>query len=160
KAYPFEMSGGMCQRVMIAIALAARPALLIADEPTTGLDVTTQAVIMDIIAELAGEIGMATIFITHDLALAGQRADRILVTPARRVVGDAAAPAHDRRSAAPLPGGAHPPAAGSPPDPRRAPLDPRRAPRLAPRRSPAMLLFRTLPAQDRPLRAAAAAPAA
>ena len=53
KAYPFEMSGGMCQRVMIAIALAARPSLLIADEPTTGLDVTTQAVIMDLIGELA-----------------------------------------------------------------------------------------------------------
>jgi peptide/nickel transport system ATP-binding protein len=90
KAYPFEMSGGMCQRVMIAIALAARPALLIADEPTTGLDVTTQAVIMDIIAELAGEGGMATIFITHDLALAGQRADRIVVMHAGHVVENAA----------------------------------------------------------------------
>ena len=53
KAYPFEMSGGMCQRVMIAIALAAKPSLLIADEPTTGLDVTTQAVIMDLISDLA-----------------------------------------------------------------------------------------------------------
>jgi peptide/nickel transport system ATP-binding protein len=89
KAYPFEMSGGMCQRVMIAIALAARPALLIADEPTTGLDVTTQAVIMDIIAELAGESGMATIFITHDLALAGQRADRVVVMHAGHVVENA-----------------------------------------------------------------------
>src|ERR1041384_8352075 len=58
KTYPFEMSGGMCQRVMIAIALAARPALLIADEPTTGLDVTTQAVIMDLIGELAADGGM------------------------------------------------------------------------------------------------------
>jgi peptide/nickel transport system ATP-binding protein len=89
KAYPFEMSGGMCQRVMIAIALAARPALLIADEPTTGLDVTTQAVIMDIIETLAGESGMATIFITHDLALAGQRADRIVVMHAGHVVESA-----------------------------------------------------------------------
>ncbi|MGB7076228.1 MAG: ABC transporter ATP-binding protein, partial [Xanthobacteraceae bacterium] len=70
KAYPFEMSGGMCQRVMIAIALAAKPSLLIADEPTTGLDVTTQAVIMDLIGDLAKDLGMATIFITHDLALA------------------------------------------------------------------------------------------
>ena len=88
-AYPFEMSGGMCQRVMIAIALAARPSLLIADEPTTGLDVTTQAVIMDLIADLASELGMATIFITHDLALASQRATRIVVMHAGLVVENA-----------------------------------------------------------------------
>jgi peptide/nickel transport system ATP-binding protein len=88
-AYPFEMSGGMCQRVMIAIALAAKPSLLIADEPTTGLDVTTQAVIMDLISDLATELGMATIFITHDLALAGQRAARIVVMHAGHVVESA-----------------------------------------------------------------------
>jgi peptide/nickel transport system ATP-binding protein len=86
KVYPFEMSGGMCQRVMIAIALAAKPSLLIADEPTTGLDVTTQAVIMDLIGDLAAEIGMATIFITHDLALAAQRAKHIAVMHAGHVV--------------------------------------------------------------------------
>jgi peptide/nickel transport system ATP-binding protein len=86
QAYPFEMSGGMCQRVMIAIALAAKPSLLIADEPTTGLDVTTQAVIMDLINDLAGKMGMATIFITHDLALAGQRSDRVVVMHAGHVV--------------------------------------------------------------------------
>ncbi|MDC7787840.1 ABC transporter ATP-binding protein [Rhodoplanes sp. TEM] len=89
KAYPFEMSGGMCQRVMIAIALAAKPSVLIADEPTTGLDVTTQAVIMDLIGDLARDIGMATIFITHDLALAAQRADRIVVMHAGHVVENA-----------------------------------------------------------------------
>jgi len=88
-AYPFELSGGMCQRVMIAIALAAKPSLLIADEPTTGLDVTTQAVIMDLIADLATELGMATIFITHDLALASQRATRIVVMHAGQVVENA-----------------------------------------------------------------------
>jgi peptide/nickel transport system ATP-binding protein len=86
ETYPFEMSGGMCQRVMIAIALTAQPSLLIADEPTTGLDVTTQAVIMDLIGELAEKLGMATIFITHDLALAGQRAARIVVMHAGQVV--------------------------------------------------------------------------
>jgi peptide/nickel transport system ATP-binding protein len=71
---------------MIAIALAARPSLLIADEPTTGLDVTTQALIMDLIGELASDIGMATIFITHDLALAAQRAAHIAVMHAGHVV--------------------------------------------------------------------------
>ncbi|PPD14633.1 MAG: ABC transporter ATP-binding protein [Methylobacterium sp.] len=86
KAYPFELSGGMCQRVMIAIALAANPSLLIADEPTTGLDVTTQAIIMDIIAERAKATGMATIFITHDLGLAAERADRIVVMHAGHIV--------------------------------------------------------------------------
>jgi peptide/nickel transport system ATP-binding protein len=76
----------MCQRVMIAIALAANPSLLIADEPTTGLDVTTQAIIMDIIAERAKATGMATIFITHDLGLAAERADRIVVMHAGHIV--------------------------------------------------------------------------
>jgi peptide/nickel transport system ATP-binding protein len=90
KAYPFELSGGMCQRVMIAIALAAQPSLLIADEPTTGLDVTTQAIIMDIVSERAKETGMATIFITHDLGLAAERADRIVVMHAGHVVEIAA----------------------------------------------------------------------
>jgi peptide/nickel transport system ATP-binding protein len=85
-AYPFELSGGMCQRVMIAIAVAARPSLLIADEPTTGLDVTTQAVVMDLIAGLAAEHGMATILITHDLALAAERARTIAVMHAGHVV--------------------------------------------------------------------------
>jgi peptide/nickel transport system ATP-binding protein len=85
-AYPFELSGGMCQRVMIAIAVAGRPRLLIADEPTTGLDVTTQAVVMDLIAELAAQTGMATILITHDLALAAERARTIAVMHAGHVV--------------------------------------------------------------------------
>src|SRR5512139_2670154 len=85
-AYPFEMSGGMCQRVMIALALACRPSLLIADEPTTGLDVTTQAAVMDLITELARERQMATLFITHDLALAADHCDRIVVMHAGHAV--------------------------------------------------------------------------
>ena len=93
KAYPFELSGGMCQRVMIAIAVAARPELLIADEPTTGLDVTTQAVVMDLIKAMASQTGMATILITHDLALAAERADRIAVMHAGHMV-EAAETAH------------------------------------------------------------------
>jgi peptide/nickel transport system ATP-binding protein len=88
-AYPFELSGGQCQRVMIALALACSPQLLIADEPTTGLDVTTQAAIMDLVRELAREHQMATIFITHDLALASEYCDRIVVMHAGHVVEDA-----------------------------------------------------------------------
>jgi peptide/nickel transport system ATP-binding protein len=99
-AYPFELSGGMCQRVMIAIALACRPGMLIADEPTTGLDVTTQAAVMDLITGLARERQMATLFITHDLALAAEYCDRIVVMHAGHAVESAltkslfAAPRH------------------------------------------------------------------
>jgi len=85
-AYPFELSGGQCQRVMIALALACNPQLLIADEPTTGLDVTTQAAILSLISELAAERKMATILITHDLALASEYCDRIVVMHAGHVV--------------------------------------------------------------------------
>ncbi len=86
KAYPFELSGGMCQRIMIAIALACAPKLLIADEPTTGLDVTTQAVIMDLVNELGRAQGMATVLITHDLGMAAEYCDRIVVMHAGHVV--------------------------------------------------------------------------
>ncbi|MBE9606350.1 ABC transporter ATP-binding protein [Acetobacteraceae bacterium H6797] len=71
-AYPHELSGGMCQRVMMAMAIAREPSLLIADEPTTGLDVTTQKTVMDLLARLTAERGMGMILITHDLGLAAQ----------------------------------------------------------------------------------------
>ena len=85
-AYPFELSGGQCQRVMIALALACSPSLLIADEPTTGLDVTTQAAILQLVRELSKAQRMATILITHDLALASEYCDRIAVMHAGHVV--------------------------------------------------------------------------
>src|SRR5690349_10321583 len=85
-AYPFELSGGMCQRVVIALALACNPRLLIADEPTTGLDVTTQKAVMDLIVELTRQRGMSTILITHDLRLAAAYCDRVVVMEKGRVV--------------------------------------------------------------------------
>ncbi|MFK7995798.1 MAG: dipeptide ABC transporter ATP-binding protein [Granulosicoccus sp.] len=78
-AYPFELSGGMCQRVVIAIALACNPQLLIADEPTTGLDITTQKIVMDLVCDLIHQRQMSSILITHDLGLAAQYCDRIMV---------------------------------------------------------------------------------
>ncbi|MEZ5657572.1 MAG: ABC transporter ATP-binding protein [Burkholderiaceae bacterium] len=85
-AYPFELSGGMCQRVLIAIALACRPQLLIADEPTTGLDVTTQRAIMNLLAELTRQRQMASILITHDLGLAAEFCQHIVVMKDGEVV--------------------------------------------------------------------------
>ena len=89
-AYPFELSGGMCQRVVIALALACRPQLLIADEPTTGLDVTTQKAVMDLVVELTRQRGMSTILITHDLGLAAAYCDRVVVMEKGHVVETAA----------------------------------------------------------------------
>src|SRR5271155_1171968 len=85
-AYPFELSGGMCQRVVIALALACGPRLLIADEPTTGLDVTTQKAVMDLVVELTKARSMSTILITHDLGLAAAYCDRVVVMEKGRVV--------------------------------------------------------------------------
>ena len=84
--YPHQFSGGMRQRVMIAMAIALDPSILIADEPTTALDVTVQAQIMDLLGELQRETGMGLILITHDLAVVGEIADRIAVMYAGRIV--------------------------------------------------------------------------
>ena len=84
--YPHEFSGGMCQRVMIALALACGPRILLADEPTTALDVTTQAQIIELIQSLSAEGGMSTIFTTHDLSLVSQMCDRVAVMYAGQIV--------------------------------------------------------------------------
>ncbi len=86
RRYPHEFSGGMRQRVMIAMALLVRPALLLADEPTTALDVTIQAQVLDLMAELAREIGTAIILVTHDLGVVARLCDRVVVLYGGRIM--------------------------------------------------------------------------
>lgn len=91
RAYPHEMSGGMRQRAMIALALACRPKLLLADEPTTALDATVQIQILLLLRELQAELGLSTILVTHDLGAAVEVADRIAVMYAGRIVEEGSA---------------------------------------------------------------------
>ena len=134
-AYPHELSGGMRQRVMIAIGLACEPKLLIADEPTTALDVTIQAQIVDLVKQLRSKLGMSVVWITHDLALIAGLADRVVVLYDGTVVEDApvdalfANPSHPytRGLLASIPTLSDSPAArlssigGTPPEPGRRP---------------------------------------
>jgi len=103
--YPHQMSGGMRQRVMIAMALACRPALLIADEPTTALDVTIQAQILELLECLQRELGMAVLLITHDLGVVAETADRVAVMYAGQVVESADVRALFRSGRHPYPAG-------------------------------------------------------
>ncbi|GGR44048.1 ABC transporter ATP-binding protein [Deinococcus seoulensis] len=117
--YPHQMSGGMRQRVMIAMALSCKPALLIADEPTTALDVTIQAQILDLMRKLQSDVGMSILFITHNLGVVAEMADRVVVMYGGRVVeeGDVVeifkAPRHPYTmgllNSIPRPGEAHEP---------------------------------------------------
>ncbi|NEI99992.1 ABC transporter ATP-binding protein [Rhizobium ruizarguesonis] len=135
QAYPHELSGGMRQRVMIAIGLACNPKLLIADEPTTALDVTIQAQIVDLVKDLRTKLGMSVVWITHDLALIAGLVDRVAVLYAGTVVEDApvdelyARPSHPytRGLLSSIPKLSDPPASrlssigGTPPEPGRRP---------------------------------------
>ena len=102
RSYPFELSGGLRQRAMIAMALVCRPALLIADEPTTALDVTIQAQILKLIEELQRELGMAVLLITHDLGVVANVADEIVVMYRGEVMESGTLARHLPRPAASL----------------------------------------------------------
>ena len=128
-SYPHELSGGMRQRVMIAIAIACRPRLLLADEPTTALDVTIQDQILALLAELQHEFGMAMVLVSHDLGVVAQNCDSVAVMYAGYVVEDAPGGDALPHAAPPVHGRAAEGAADDPPRRRRAGGSPRSAAR-------------------------------
>ena len=155
--HPHQFSGGMRQRVMIAMALALEPDVLIADEPTTALDVTVQAQIMRLLAALQDELGMGMVLITHDLGVVAGVADRIVVMYAGSVAERAPARDAVRAARPPLHAGAA--GVGAAPGPARRPARPRSGgPRPTPPRCrPAARSGRAAPAPRRCLRGAGAA---
>ena len=128
RSYPHELSGGMQQRVMIAMALAPQPKLLVADEPTTALDVTVQAQIIELLGELREQLGMAILLITHNLGIVGDLADHVAVMYAGQIVESGPACGIVAAAAAPLHAGADGFGAGHGPGGRAAHRDPGRGP--------------------------------
>jgi ABC-type dipeptide/oligopeptide/nickel transport system ATPase component len=148
--YPHQMSGGMRQRVMIAMALACRPSILIADEPTTALDVTIQAQILELLERLQKELGMAVILITHDLGVVAETADRVAVMYAGQVVESCDVRAAFRKPLHPYTAGLQAVAAEARPAAGRAARDPgqRAEPGTLPDGLP---VPSALPGDDRPV---------